>query len=159
MVPTRTSLGQTQEQLAAQLAAAAIPGASAVNAAGQLATAVSTTCAGIDFTSAVCQLPFAGYFSCCQIPSVAQMVASDAGPAMTPANVAAATAAAQSDEQALCAQDPSGCASYNLATGSPDCAATFGAGIIGQLMCGDGTGLPWGLLIAGGAVLFLLFKK
>jgi len=99
----------------------------------------------------------------CQPCTVAQNVASDAGPAMTPANVAAATAAATADEKSLCAQDPSGCAAYNAAINSPTCTGIFGTDTFGQFICGDGSGNPTGLelamICAGGVLLLLLLKK
>ena len=109
-------------------------------------------------------IPGADYIPACQTCTIQESAASDIGPAMTPANTQALMTEAQTTLQQSCADDPAGCAAYQTASSSPDCAATFGTGAVGQFICGNGSNSIFGLspgiaLIGVGVLALILLKK
>jgi hypothetical protein len=80
-------------------------------------------------------LPFADFMSACQVPTIAQVQASNAsnvGPGLSPDAAAQLQAQIQQTDQADCAANPDSCAQFTFAGSNPTTAAILGSGTVGQ---------------------------
>jgi hypothetical protein len=108
-------------------------------------------------------MPFADFFSECQVPTAQAILTANLtnyGAAATPATIAAGQEAAAQSIAADCTNNPEACSEFTFAGNSPTIAAMFGAGAVGQAV-GGASGLfstsTWVWVAVAGLAAYVLF--